>query len=484
MAREGHEHNCCESQVACCCGGTSCSSPCLPPIKESTSTRLMYIFFFLLGAILSAVMVAQAVQDSLPQATWLVEFCRTSGAGENCSHFLGYVAVYRINFGMAAFFLIMLLLTLCVRRSTDFRGKLHNAGWFYKFIALILLWVGAFFVPASDYALTAGLVIGFVGACIFILIQLWLLIDFASSWNNSWSRKYDNGSKCWYAGLVFFIMVFYAISIAIAILTIEFYGRPFVSCLRNTLYVVFSGTACALISVLCILPCMPRNNPRASLLQASIVSAYIMYLTFSAIVIQPAMESQEEVGFDETTNTTIYNTTYVLCAPSSLSSSILMERTNGELLSAIIATVLLLGMVLYACIRTSTSSLGMLPDEEDLNKAFWCCCGQARDEVDGQPGRRWGVIANEAEETIYSYAFFHFIFLLASLYTMMTYTNWYSPQSATLENLNRTWPPFWVRLASAWICAFIFAVKIIYIMCREGTRGQRSSRSRRRNAPL
>eukprot|EP00057_Strongylocentrotus_purpuratus_P022723 XP_011677197.1 PREDICTED: serine incorporator 5 isoform X2 [Strongylocentrotus purpuratus] len=486
-----NQRNCCTSQVACCCGNASCSSPCLPPIKESTSTRLMYILYYLLGAILSAVMVTETIRESLHRAPWLVDFCENVGAGTNCSSLMGYVAVYRINYALAAFFLVMAVLTICVGSSNSIRGQIHNGFWFFKLLFLILLWVGAFFLPTPSQAVTAGLVVGFTGACLFILMQLWLLIDFASSWNHSWSRKYDGGSKCWYIGLIFFILIFYAISILITVFTIELYGKPFFACLRNTLYVCFSATACAILSVLTILPCIPRNHPRASLLQASIVSAYVMYLTFSAIVIEPPMETLTEVGYNETTKTRIYNTTFVLCAPTSITSAILVDSSYGELLSAAVATILLLGMVLYACYRM-TDTPRPLQIQGTANKNFWCCCHKENDgdEVDG-PHRTWGAIENEAEGTVYSYSFFHFTFLLASLYTMMTFTNWYSPENATLENLHRTWPPFWVRLVSAWVCALLYALKVIVIMCRsdpdpdeQPNRRSRRRRARHRSTPL
>lgn len=52
--------------------------------------------------------------------------CVTLKAGENCNLLVGYVAVYRVSFAMAAFFFIMAFLTIGVSSSNSWRAGLHN----------------------------------------------------------------------------------------------------------------------------------------------------------------------------------------------------------------------------------------------------------------------------------------------------------------------------------------------------------------------
>ena len=45
------------------------------------------------------------------------------------------------------------------------------------------------------------MVIGLIGAFLFVIIQLILIIDFAHGWSESWVEKYEETeAKCWYFG--------------------------------------------------------------------------------------------------------------------------------------------------------------------------------------------------------------------------------------------------------------------------------------------
>ena len=78
----------------------------------------------------------------------------------------------------------------------------HFRLWLFKFLAFVGPMIGGFWLPWTQMA-EPWMIIGMIGAFMFILIQLVLIVDFAHSWNEKFLEKAEegDGNKAWYYGM-------------------------------------------------------------------------------------------------------------------------------------------------------------------------------------------------------------------------------------------------------------------------------------------
>nr|XP_013817288.1 PREDICTED: serine incorporator 3 isoform X2 [Apteryx mantelli mantelli] len=312
----------------------------------------------------------------------------------SCDVFVGYRAVYRISFAMAVFFFLFSLLMIEVKTSNDPRASVHNGFWFFKIAAIVGIMVGAFYIPEGPFT-RAWFAIGVCGALCFILIQLVLLVDFAHSWNESWVERMEEGnSKCWYA--------------------------------------------------------VQEHQPHSGLLQSSVITLYTMYLTWSAMSNEPERScnpSLLNIITQIATPTLVpANTTVVPATPAPPKS---LQWWDAQ---SIVGLVIFVLCLLYSSIRSSSQVNKLTLSGSDsaiLEETMGTGSGAAED---GEVRR---VMDNEKEGVQYSYAFFHFMLFLASLYIMMTLTNWYSPD-ADFKTMTSKWPAVWMKITSSWVCLLLY----------------------------
>lgn len=148
----------------------------------------------LVGAIVSGIALAPSLQDWLKK----VPFCANSTANAayvvpetytaDCSVAVGYLAVYRICFAFACFFALMSVMMLGAKSSRDARAGIQNGFWGIKYLIVIAIAIGAFFIRNEGFG-KFWMWIGLFGGVIFILVQLVLLVDFAHSWAETWVGK-------------------------------------------------------------------------------------------------------------------------------------------------------------------------------------------------------------------------------------------------------------------------------------------------------
>ncbi|XP_054724559.1 serine incorporator 5-like [Uloborus diversus] len=388
---------CCHGQVGCCCGCRSCRLCCgfLPAIKESTSTRLMYTLFLLLGTLLMCVMLTPEIQEKIiekfPQFNIT---CIILNAGENCELLVGYMAVYRVSLAMAAFYFILAVLTIAISTSSNWRSGLHNGN----------------------------------------------------------QRVSNGGSRCWFVAMVFCALLIYTAVVIVVVMLAQNYTKA-EGCGTNKIFISVNAFLCLLCSFISIMPCVEKNtgDSRAGLLQSAIISAYVIYLTWSSLSSQPL-----PTGTGVFTVKTENVESEEFCGPSEVS---FLSNKDIICYGGVIITFV---MVISSTLRTSHFSYKLGIRAPDPTDCCTCCdkssSRKATNHVDEGGGQK--VLKNEVEGVVYSYSFFHIMFLLASLYIMMQLTHWFRPEQARLLTFERNWASVWVKMASSWTCILIYLLTL------------------------
>ena len=127
--------------------------------------------------------------------------------------------------------------------------------------------------------------------------------------------------------------------------------------------------------------------------------------------------------------------------------------------ASIIGLVIWFGCVLYSSIRSSSNDQAarLTGDRVTLTEAAEMGeTGSGHADTSVTAGAGGGdADDDEAEGVSYNWSLFHLMFALATLYVMMTLTNWYSPGN-DISAISGNMSAVWVKIVSSWLCAGIY----------------------------
>jgi hypothetical protein len=201
---------------------------------------------------------------------------------------------------------------------------------------------------------------------------------------------------------------------------------------------------CVVASVVSLLPKVQEHNPTSGILQSSFVSLYVMYLTWSA------MSNNSNRACNPSLLDIVEHRTNASAITTTTSAGTPLAPYKGQMLdgSSIVSLILWFIVVLYSSFTSASKGEALMGSSKERTSL----------NIDNEPeadSDRQTVWDDEKDATAYSYAGSHFIFLLATLYVMMTLTNWYKP-STDLSQFSANEPSMWVKITSSWICIILY----------------------------
>ena len=291
----------------------------------------------------------------------------------------GENAVYRISIGLSIWFVLVAFGNLCSK-------KIHTGTWGIKLLSLIVIVTGFFFIPINGQE--SFVQIARVVSAIFLVSQIVSFIDAAFHWNNFFVS--DNPSLCKIRLLVSICGLFIIGIVTCVVLLYTNYKY----CTRQEVFITVTVFLVVFSTLLQL-----NTDTKSSLLTSCIVSAYAVYLCWSAI-------SSDE------------------CNPG--------ERTDVQLALACFVTSISLAWTCHSA-GTKDWSVETTNDEEVEE----------------------GLIKNEAMEEEQSMVLFHGVMATGSIYMSMLLTNW-----GTIAG-HKSDAQMWVSIVSQWISISLYVWTII-----------------------
>ena len=127
-----------------------------------------------------------------------------------------------------------------------------------------------------------GNYVSLIGATVFILLGLILLVDFAHSWSEMCLENSENTtSNLWQWIMIGSTAGMYAATITLTGILYGFFAGS--GCTLNRFFITFNFILCIVITFMSIHPAVQEYTPRSGIVQAGMVAVYCTYLIVSAV---------------------------------------------------------------------------------------------------------------------------------------------------------------------------------------------------------
>ncbi|KAL7411390.1 serine incorporator/TMS membrane protein [Mrakia frigida] len=452
--------------------------------NSSIATRVGFAILFCVNSMLAWLMRTDIAIRQIEKLSW--DWVKMDCTGGKC---YGLLAVHRFCFALGLLHLILALSLIGVTNTRTKRASIQNGWWGPKVLLWMILVFLSFLIP-NEFFMFYGSYLSPIGASLFILLGLVLLVDFAHSWSESCLDRWEsspNGSNLWQFILVGSTFGMYILHLTLTILLYVFFAGS--QCSLNTFFISANLFLSLIVTISSVLPAVQEANPRSGLAQASMVSVYCTYLVSSAVANHDekgatcnpitngssgARTGTVVMGAMFTFLAVAYSTTRAATQTQALSGKGTRSRPGGIRLAEGEDSAGDHGLVtsqptggrkdtmryqaLLAAVEAGSLPASALEEDDDEGEA---------NSDDGNPTGEDR--DDEKTGTKYSYTWFHIIFIMASMYVAGLLTDWRvvstSPTASNADPssddptdvyIGRSEGAMWMRIVSSWLAVALY----------------------------
>jgi len=266
-----------------------CCIPCNSGIFKVSShqaTVIIYLYLFYFYEGLALLLYYTASEQMMEKFKKFIE-CPLETA-ESC---YGASLFFRITAALTTFFLVMLLLMLT---RDDFSYRVNRHGWFFKWIAPALMFIGFCFIPNQYFEYFAKWS-KYAGVGYLVLQDVSYLMFFRA-WGRTWGKKI--GQNLCYGILGTFVSIV-GFAGSVAIIGAEYLNFWVEGCDLNKYWTGANAGIVLLIYLLTIFRGKGRYD--ANFINAGLFSLYMSYFFFSG------MASDTDTGTNSKVCSNIYS---------------------------------------------------------------------------------------------------------------------------------------------------------------------------------
>jgi hypothetical protein len=401
---------------------------------------------------------------------WSYDYIKMDCAGDKC---YGVLAVHRICFALSLFHAILSVSLVGVKDTRDKRAAIQNGWWGPKVLLWLILVVVSFFIP-NGFFMFWGNYISLIGATVFILLGLVLLVDFAHSWSETCLRNWESSdSNLWQWILIVSTAGMYAATITLTGILFAFFAGS--GCTINQFFISFNLALAIIETIMCIHPTVQEHSPRSGLAQSGMVTAYCTYLIVSAVS-NHQHDTCNPIRRGSAVGTMVLGAIFTFLAiaystsrAATQSRALVGSRRKSGAVQLPVGDEghAELGVVnvqpsrmespryraMLAAVEAGSIPASALDEEEDEEDEE---IGEGRDD--------------ERSGTRYNYSWFHVIFAIGTMYVGMLLTDWNvvsnKPISGPVDPnadvyIGRSEIAMWTRVVSSWICMLLYAWSLL-----------------------